>query len=70
MLPVFLPGRKPDHFVREIEGAVLRDALSPKQLRAVISLVLLVIGSEMNDSDGFSEQSMVHDKQQSIRRAS
>jgi len=51
-----MSGIKPDHFLRETEAALLRDELTPKQLQVMISLVLLVLRSEMGETDGFEEE--------------
>jgi len=68
-LRLILSCLSPGHFLREIEAAVLRDELTPEQLRVMISLVLLAIRSEMGDSDDFSQQSMINNAQPPIRRA-
>jgi hypothetical protein len=51
-LQLILPDLRPAHFLNEIERLLVTDQLTPEQLRALISLVLLVIKWESGELDG------------------
>ena len=56
-------------FLREIEPGLLRDELTPEQLRVLISLMLLVVKSKMGDYDGFNQESLANKTQPSLHHA-